>query len=397
MRLSTTDGSHPTVTMKKIFFSLIFFLVTCLAFTQGLYNKGSVISLAPQTILIVPDSLVNNGTLINNGDLRIAGAWINGGTYVAGIGEINFDSDLPQVINHNDQSVANLTISGGGEKQFLANIIIQSELKLESGILRSGNNAKIILNEGVVVTGGSDNSHIQGPVERRGKGDWLFPTGNGIAYLPVEITNVTDPAATATLALNELTSGQVITGDQELAQLSTRRYWELVLGGGKLDESKIKLPVSGEEGLTGNVDLLVVAGSNSATASYSSLGQSNLTGTLTSGSVTSEQSPAFAFFTVAAILGERGIEVFNAVSPNGDGKNEFMKIRNIELYPDNRVIIVNRWGDRVFEMPGYNNDIKIFRGESNVNGNSKLPGGTYFYFIDLGDGSAKKTGILEVR
>lgn len=383
--------------MKKIVWFLIFFLASCLVIAQGVYNKGSTISLAPQTIFIVPDSLVNTGTLINNGDLRISGAWINQGTYVAGTGQINFDSDLPQIINHNDQSIANLTISGGGEKQFLANITIQSELKLESGILLSGNGAKIIMKETVAVTGGSDNSHVQGPVERYGQGDWLFPTGNGTTYLPVEVTNVTDPAASATLTLNELVSGQVLTGDAEVAKLSTKRYWELVVGGGKLDGSKINLAVVGEEGLTGDFNLLVVGGSNNATGSYASLGQSKLIGTLTAGSVTSEQSPSYAFFTVAAILGEHGIEVFNAVSPNGDGKNEFMKILNIEFYPGNQVIIVNRWGDRVFEMSGYNNDQKNFRGESNINGNNKLPGGTYFYTINLGDGSPKKTGFLEVR
>ena len=383
--------------MKKIVCFLIFYLVSCFVFAQSIYNRGSTISLAPQTIFIAPDSLVNTGTLINNGDLRIGGAWINQGTYVAGTGQINFDSDLPQIINHNDQSIATLTVSGGGEKQFLANITIQTELKLESGILLSGNGARIIMNETVAVKGGSDLSHIQGPVERSGKGDWLFPIGNGATYLPVEITNVTDPAAKATVTLNELASGQVLTGDPEVAKLSTKRYWELVLGGGKLDDSKINLPVVGEEGLTGDFSLLVVGGSNNATGSYVSLGQSNLTGTLTAGSVTSERSPSYSFFTVAAIPGEHGIEVFNAVSPNGDGKNEFMKIRNIEFYPDNQVIIVNRWGDRVFEMSGYNNDQKNFRGESNINGNNKLPGGTYFYSINLGDGSPKKTGFLEVR
>ncbi len=382
--------------MKRLICFLILFAGSYFVCAQGFYNKGALISLAPQTILVIPDSLVNEGTLINNGDLRISGAWINQGTYDAGTGQINFDNNLVQTINHNDQSIANLTISGGGEKRFLANITIQSSLKLESGLLVSGNGAKIIMNEGVTVTGGSDVSYIRGPVERHGQGNWIFPIGNGTLYLPVEITNVTDPAASAILTLNELTSGQVLTGDPELDKLSSRRYWELALGAGKLDQGKIKLPVAGEEGLTNNFDLLVVAGSKDATGPYSSLGQSSLAGTLTAGSVISEKAPAFTFFTVGAILGERGIEVFNAVSPNDDGKNDFMRIRNIELYPDNRVIIFNRWGDPVFDMTGYNNDQKNFRGESNLNG-TKLPGGTYFYSIDLKDGSGKKTGFLEVR
>jgi hypothetical protein len=157
---------------------------------QGLYNKGATISIATQTIFIVPDSLVNNGTLTNNGDLRISGAWINNGAYDAGTGVINFNSDLVQTINHNDQSFERLVISGTGEKQFLANITIESELDLQASNLISVNGAKIILNDGATVLGGSDQSHVVGPVEVKGTGNWIFPIGNGSSYLPVQINNV---------------------------------------------------------------------------------------------------------------------------------------------------------------------------------------------------------------
>lgn len=383
--------------MRKIFLTIFLCQSIYYVFAQGFYNKGSIVSLSAQTILTVPDSLVNTGTIVNNGDLRISGAWINSGTYDAGSGEITFNSDLVQTINHNDQSFEKLTISGTGEKQFLANITIKSELDLQSSVLKSENGAKIILNQGAVVIGGSDQSHVVGPVEAKGAGDWLFPIGNGTTFLPVEINNVTDANAVATLTLNELTSGEVLTGEVEIGKLSSKRYWELILGAGNLNQSKIKLPLSDEDGLTDNLDLLIVAGSNTATGPYASLGQSGRTGDLTSGSVTSEKAPLITFLTAAALTGERGIEVFNGVSVIQDGQNDWMKIRNIELYPSNLVSIFNRWGDRVFEMSAYDNNQKAFRGESNINGNNKLPGGTYFYSIDLGDGSPKKTGYLQIK
>jgi hypothetical protein len=111
---------------------------------QGFYNKGSIVSLSTQSILTVPDSLMNIGTIINDGDLRISGAWINQGIYDAGTGKINFNSNLPQAINHNDQSFGQLTISGTGEKQFFANITIESELVLQSSHLKSVNGAKLL-------------------------------------------------------------------------------------------------------------------------------------------------------------------------------------------------------------------------------------------------------------
>lgn len=383
--------------MRKLFLTLFLCQSIFQVFAQGFYNKGSIVSVSSQTILTVPDSLVNTGTLINNGDLLISGAWINLGTYDAGSGEITFNSDLVQTINHNDQSFGKLTISGTGEKQFLANITIESELDLQSGLLKSENGAKIILNQGAVVTGGSDLSHVVGPVEAKGTGDWIFPIGNGTTFLPAEITNVTDASAIATITLHELTSGEALTGEVELGNLSSKRYWELILGAGNLNQSKIKLPLVEEEGLTDNLDLLIVAGSSTAIGPYASLGQSARTGDLTSGSITSEQAPTVSFLAAAALTGERGIEVFNGVSVIQDGQNDWMKIRNIELYPTNRVTIFNRWGDRVFEMAGYDNNQKAFRGESNINGNNKLPGGTYFYSIDLGDGTATTTGYLQIK
>jgi gliding motility-associated-like protein len=382
--------------MRKNIFIVVLLIGHHVIVAQGFYNKGALVSLAPQTVFVVPDSLVNTGTLTNNGDIRISGAWINTGTYDAGTGLINFNSNVPQVINHNDQSVGRLTISGGGEKQFLANITIESELVLQDGILVSGNNAKIIFAAGSIVTGASNISYVRGPVEHHGTGNWLFPIGNNSSYLPVEISNVTLAAARATISLHELTAGQTLTGDVELARLSTKRYWQLALGGGNIDLSKIKLPLSAEEDVADNLNELVVAASDNATTSYRSLGQLASTGTLTSGSVTSERSPTFAFFTVAGLLQERGIEVYNGVSSNADGVNDFMHVRNIEFYPDSKVEIFNRWGDRVFVISGYDNNQKNFRGASSVTGD-KLPAGTYFYSIDLKDGSKRITGSLELK
>ncbi|MBK7653023.1 MAG: gliding motility-associated C-terminal domain-containing protein [Flammeovirgaceae bacterium] len=118
--------------------------------------------------------------------------------------------------------------------------------------------------------------------------------------------------------------------------------------------------------------------SDAATSGYSSLGQSDLTGDLTSGSVTSKEALTRKYYTVAAVSGETKIEVFNGLSVSNDGKNDFLRIKNIELYPNNKVAIVNRWGDKVFEIEGYNNSIadKRFNGEAK-SGGTKVPAGTF--------------------
>ena len=73
-------------------------------------------------------------------------------------------------------------------------------------------------------------------------------------------------------------------------------------------------------------------------------------------------------------------------SPDGDGINEYWEIKGIEQYPKNVVSIYNRWGDMVFEIKEYDNNLRVFRGEANkkkVLGAGALPSGTYFFNIQI--------------
>jgi gliding motility-associated-like protein/uncharacterized repeat protein (TIGR01451 family) len=72
-------------------------------------------------------------------------------------------------------------------------------------------------------------------------------------------------------------------------------------------------------------------------------------------------------------------------SPNGDGINDLFVIVGINYYPENTIVIFNRWGDKVFEANPYQN---IWDGTSNIGirvGGNELPIGTYFYLLDLGN------------
>ncbi|MDT0606711.1 gliding motility-associated C-terminal domain-containing protein [Croceitalea rosinachiae] len=79
---------------------------------------------------------------------------------------------------------------------------------------------------------------------------------------------------------------------------------------------------------------------------------------------------------------EEDNEVKYGLSPNGDGVNEFWEINGIENYPNNTVVIYNRWGDMVFKIDDYDNSANVFRGEANQLtsfGAGQLPEGTYFF------------------
>jgi gliding motility-associated-like protein len=73
------------------------------------------------------------------------------------------------------------------------------------------------------------------------------------------------------------------------------------------------------------------------------------------------------------------LEVYNGLTPNGDGLHDVFTIRNIELYPDNNLKIYNRWGTKVYETDGYGINGKFFRGYKT--GGGSLPSGVYYYLL----------------
>ncbi len=70
----------------------------------------------------------------------------------------------------------------------------------------------------------------------------------------------------------------------------------------------------------------------------------------------------------------------NIITPNGDGLNDFFVIKGLtsDAYPNNQLVIYNRWGKVVYESNNYQNN---FDGKG-------LPDGVYFYIF-------KARGILK--
>jgi gliding motility-associated-like protein len=73
------------------------------------------------------------------------------------------------------------------------------------------------------------------------------------------------------------------------------------------------------------------------------------------------------------------VSASNILTPNGDGKNDYWIIQDIQLYPKNMVHIFDQSGRLVYSARGYNND---WNGTSSKG--SLLPQGTYYYMVHLG-------------
>jgi len=81
--------------------------------------------------------------------------------------------------------------------------------------------------------------------------------------------------------------------------------------------------------------------------------------------------------TVILQVQQVDIKIPTLFTPNGDGKNDAFEIRGLQLYAENELVIINRWGNEVFRQQNYQNN---WRGDG-------LNEGTYYYLLRL-----KKTG-----
>jgi gliding motility-associated-like protein len=113
------------------------------------------------------------------------------------------------------------------------------------------------------------------------------------------------------------------------------------------------------------------------------------------------QGSVCATATVTITVNGCYIEVFNAVTPNNDGNNDYFYIKGLECFTDNSVEIFNRWGIKVFEIENYDNNLRVFKGYSEgrvtINQSDALPNGTYYYILNYKgiDGNVTtKTGFL---
>jgi gliding motility-associated-like protein len=85
------------------------------------------------------------------------------------------------------------------------------------------------------------------------------------------------------------------------------------------------------------------------------------------------------------------LRIPNAFTPNGDGRDDTWQIDRIGNFSDNRVIVFNRWGSKIFETNHYQRGNEW---DGTIKG-SPAPFGTYYYVITLGNGKSY-TGPLTI-
>jgi gliding motility-associated-like protein len=74
------------------------------------------------------------------------------------------------------------------------------------------------------------------------------------------------------------------------------------------------------------------------------------------------------------------VVVPNIITPNGDGENQFLVFENLELFPQPKLEVFNRWGNRVYQSDNYQNNWSP----------ADLNPGVYYFTLELGTIDPKK-------
>jgi gliding motility-associated-like protein len=70
-------------------------------------------------------------------------------------------------------------------------------------------------------------------------------------------------------------------------------------------------------------------------------------------------------------------------SPNQDGINDLFVIRGIQDFPQSKLLVYSRWGDKLFEADAYANNWDGTSSFGLTVGSDLLPIGNYFYILQL--------------
>lgn len=196
--------------------------------------------------------------------------------------------------------------------------------------------------------------------------------GNQVIFT-ITLTN-NSPITVSNVRINELIDPNI--GFQYISHSVSEGTYDVIRGVWELDE------VLGDE-----VNILTITASVVREGTFQ-----NVVSLV--GSFPEDENPANNTARVAVTVGPRSNDecgfMFNQISPNGDGTNDTLYINCIEQYPDNAIQIYDRYGNEVFTARRYDNS---WMGTGK---NGALPKGTYFYILDLGDGTGVKKGWIQI-
>lgn len=253
------------------------------------------------------------------------------------------------------------------------------------------------MNEDAYHINTEDFSHVNGPVNRAGNQDFTYPVGKKELYRPMLVASINNPEAyyegeyffensDNSVSPHNMKSDGIIRIDDQ-------QYWNLEkMTGGAIDDEFVSLTYRDETtpnfimDAIHNQTVTIVRWDEGLNMWVDQGGSVDFDNEMVTADV--DGDGLFTFATLDEdLVAACHVIVYNAVTPNGDGFNDYFRIDSQGDCAQNlEVKIYNRWGVKVFESDDYGEGGDLFDGYSagraTIKSSHQLPSGTYFYTLE---------------
>lgn len=414
---------------KEITFCQLFIIVLMSTMATAQTVNTGELTITSGTIMSTVGALNNTstGTIVNDGDMHIYSHYNNDGLVGFTAGTTTGITRMRGLVTHQDISGAipmewydaefnNTNVQPAFHLSNQVNIFGTSDF--QQGIVDDDNYGGLLVFENTAVhVNVDDASHVDGYVEKKGNDNFQFPIGDGgqFRYASITAPDVASDAFTGKYFWENSNSLYPHANKAGVISLiDDTEYWTIDKTAG---DSDIFLTLTWDEDTSPTPiyaapyeEIHIVRWDETQNLWVDEGGVADST----TKEVTTVVNPVLGYgvFTLARVkvddilpCGGRGVVIYNALSPNDDGQNDYFNIDGIENCTNNTVEIYNRWGVKVYETKAYNTTGNVFKGISEgritMAKNEKLPTGTYFYFInfmsDTGGSKVEKSGYLYIN
>lgn len=416
--------------MKKtiLTISILFLSISFQAQNQVFVNKGDF-STRSGTELSTQYDFVNStsGNVINDGSIHFYGDYTNEGLFsyssLVNSSKVVFEGE-----NKSTQTL------GGSSPSFFYDALFNKPSNhafdvfnpIETGgtvnfmqgvlFIPESEGGSFTFLKGSTHINTSDISHVDGQVQKEGDESFQYPIGNSGYYRYAGISAPKNIASS--FSGDYLLANSDITYPHKnkvgvIKQINNKEYW-IVNKTTELAGSVI-LTLSWDERTTPSElinqedEVLHIVRWDQEQQLW--LDQGGIVDYANQTVTTPVDLTGFGVFTLATVKKELllpgDLVIYNGVTPDGDGLNDYFIIENIQYYPNNSVRIFNRWGVEVFKTTNYDSNGNVFNGYSDARAtldkSSKLPTGTYYYILEYeytNEGATqtiKKAGYLHLE
>ena len=286
-------------------------------------------------------------------------------------------------------------------------IIIDNSLNFIYGNITSDRNNKNVytkISENAFYEGAVDIAKINGQAAVEGQKIFSFPVGTENIIRPLLLEFIDGPFLAKCEYFREnpnfpesfSTGFDINNKDADLSSIHGQEFWNVTTSG----MIQITLNWNSDcnlEAVVEDAQNITVAGWNKKNEKWTNLGNFKYEGEAEQGWVTSNTFNAndYEIFTFGFLIDRKNKDSGNyALTPNGDGANDFFTLEIIKEYPSNKLVIFNRDGLIVYEKTDYKNE---FNGKGNkkiIQKGEYLPEGVYFYILEIKAHNLKYQGYI---